>query len=275
MKRKVAVIGHGLMGRGIILSCATHGIEVVAIKRRVDDERLNEYIAHEKNKGKLTEEEYKEVMSNIHITCEINEVKNCELVIESINENLEMKKQVFTHLIEICPPDTILVSNTSSISIGDIAVDRLDKIAGMHFMSPVPVMKLVEIVKTNKTSDKTIEYVCNIARLINKIPIVVNDFPGFVVSRLVAVLVNEAASICMEGVANKEDIDTIAKLGMNLPIGPLSLADEVGIDIAVNVIDTMYKAFNNERYIVCPQLRKMKDDGNLGRKSGKGYYTYN
>ena len=275
MKKKIAVVGHGLMGRGIILSLATHGIDVVAISRRKDDERLYKYIVHEKEKGRLTDVKYKEVMLHIKVTSYLKQASQCELVIESINENLEMKHALFKQLEEICPTETIFATNTSSIPIASIAVKRVDKMIGMHFMSPVPVMELVEIVKGNGTSNETTEYVCNITRLIDKKPVVVNDFPGFVISRLVAVLVNEAALICMEGVAEKEDIDTIAKMGMNLPIGPLRLADEIGLDTTVDVMNSMLNRMKNEKYRVCPQLQKLKDDGNLGRKSGKGYYTYN
>ena len=198
------------------------------------------------------------------------------LVIENINEIVEQKQELLKKLDEICPPDVILASNTSSISIGKLGsvTKRKDKIVGLHYMSPVPVMKLVEVVKSMDTSDETIKFVTEITEKIDKIPIVVKDFPGFVVSRLVAALINEAANIYQEGVANVEEIDTIAKLGMNLPMGPMQLADEIGLDIAVNTMDSLFQSFKDPKYRVCPQIRMLCENGYLGKKTGKGFYTY-
>lgn len=276
MSIKVAVIGQGMMGQGIIHTYASKGIKVIAIKRRETDCRLQNYLKNELEKGKFCTQEYEEILSNVEITTDINKVTACDIVIENINEDLELKRKLFAQLDKICPNEMVLATNTSSIPISKIAgaTNRADKVVGLHFMSPVPVMKLVEIVKGGETSEDTIGFVYTMIEMLGKIPVVVRDSPGFVVSRLLAVLVNEAASIAMEGVADAKDIDLVAKFGLNHPIGPLRLADEVGLDIAVEVLDNMYHNFNNLKYDVCPQLRAMRDAGCLGRKTGKGYYNY-
>ena len=274
--KKVAVIGHGLMGRGIIHSHALHGFKVVAVKRREDDHRLIDYFQRELDKKRLKQEEYDEILSNIEITTDISKVKDCQLVIESIIEDVEIKQALFKELDRICLPETILASNTSSIPIGKIgkATSRPDKIIGLHYMSPVPAMKLVEIVKSMETSEETLKIVTNTTNEISKIPVVVNDFPGFVVSRLVGALINEAIHILMQGVADVEAIDAIAKLGMNLPMGPLQLADEVGLDVGLNTLDSLYHHFKDPKYSACPLMRMMVETGYLGKKNGKGFYSY-
>lgn len=276
MNIRVAVIGYGMMGLGVIHTYASKGIKVIAIKRREEDCRLQKYLKNELEKGKITTQEYEEIINNIEITTDINKAITCQLVIENINEDLELKRELFAQLDKICPKETVLATNTSSIPISQIAsaTNRGDKVVGMHFMSPVPIMKLVEIVKGAETSEEVIRFVYTMIEKIEKIPVVVKDSPGFVASRLLAVLVNEAASIAMEGIADFKDIDLVAKYGLNHPIGPLRLADEVGLDIAVEVLDNMYHSFKNLKYEVCPQLRTLKNSGNLGRKTGKGYYNY-
>lgn len=273
---KVAVIGHGMMGQGVIHTYASKGIKVIAIKKRETDCRLQEYFKNELEKGKISIQEYEEILNNVEITTDINKATTCQIIIENINEDLKLKRELFAQLDKICPNETVLATNTSSIPISKIAsaTNRAHKVVGLHFMSPVPVMKLVEIVKGVETSEDTINFVYTMIEMLGKIPVVVSDSPGFVASRLLAVLVNEAASIVMEGVADAKDIDLVAKYGLNHPIGPLRLADEVGLDIAVGVLDNMYHYFGNKKYEVCPQLREMRDAGCLGRKTGNGYYNY-
>ena len=274
---KIAVIGHGMMGRGIIHSFAIHQFEIIAIKKRSEDQRFHEYLKNEVEKTRISKADYNEILSKVTTTIDIEEAAECDLVIESISENIEEKSKLFSVLGEICKPEAILATNTSSISIGkfgDLA-RRPDKIVGLHYMSPVPLMKLVEIIKTLETSEETILTAVEITKRISKIPIIVNDFPGFVSSRLVASLINESANILMQGVADVESIDNIAKLGLNLPVGPLQLADEVGLDVVINSIDAMYQTYRDTKYCACPLIRRMVEAGYLGKKNGKGFYNYN
>lgn len=274
--KEVAVVGHGLMGRGVIHTFASHGFKVVAVKRRVNDHRLDSYFQREIQRGRLTQEEYERINENIKVTTDIQEVESSQIIIENIQEDPMAKIKLFEQLDDICPSDTIFSSNTSSIPIGKLGKDtsRPDKFIGFHFMSPVPIMELVEIVRSMETSDETLDKIIQLSKEINKVPVVVKDFPGFASSRLVSTLVNEAAHIYMQGVAEAEDIDTIAKLGMNLPIGPLRLADEVGLDITLNTLDSLYENYKDSKYRACPLIRVMVETGHLGRKSGKGFYSY-
>lgn len=273
---KIGVIGHGLMGRGIIHLCALHNIEIIAVKRREDDQRLHDYFRREIKKGRLTQGKYKEMMQRIEITTDLSKVSNCQIIIECISEIAEAKKTLFKELDKICSPETILCSNTSSVIIGKLAsvTNRPDRVIGLHYMSPVLVMKLVEVIKTIDTSEETVSIASNFIKKISKVPVVVNDFPGFVSSRLGASLVNEAAYILIQGVADAEAIDTIAKLGLNLPIGPLRLADEVGLDITLNVLDNLYHNYKDSKYSACPLIRVLVESGYLGKKNGKGFYSY-
>lgn len=273
---KVAVIGHGLMGRGIIHSYASHGFKVIAIKRRKHDERLKEYFQREVEKKRLAKEKYHEILANIHVSTDITEVADCQLVIECISEDQEKKQLLFSKLDSICQSETILASNTSSIAIGKFTkvTNRPDKIVGLHYMSPVPLMELVEIIKTPETSEETLKTVVEITERIRKVPIVINDFPGFISSRLVVSLINEAANILMQGVTDVVSIDMIAKLGLNLPMGPLQLADEIGLDIVSNVMNSMYQSFEDSKYITCPLIKEMVEADHLGKKNGKGFYSY-
>ena len=276
-KEKIGVIGHGLMGRGIIHSFAENGFDVIAIKRRENDTRLEDHFQHEIKKGRLASNRYTQIKKHITETTDLSEVSNCKLIIENISENVAEKVALFHKLETLCDSETIFATNTSSIPIGIMAkkTKRPDKVIGLHYMSPVQVMKLVEIVKGLETSKETLNTCIRINKLINKTPIVVKDFPGFVASRLVSTLVNEAAFIYMQGVADVEEIDEIAKLGMSLPIGPLKLADLVGLDTTLYTLDSLFENFKDPKYRANPLLRTMVNSGHLGRKTGKGFYNYN
>ncbi|MFC5047003.1 3-hydroxyacyl-CoA dehydrogenase family protein [Aquimarina hainanensis] len=276
-KEKIGVIGHGLMGRGIIHSYAENGFEVVAVKRRDNDTRLEDHFRHEIKKGRLEEEQYTTIKKQITSTTDLSAIADCQLIIENISENVAEKVALFDTLENLCPPETIFATNTSSIPIGKMAkkTKRPEKVIGLHYMSPVQVMDLVEIVKGLETSKETLDTCIAINKQINKVPVVVKDFPGFVASRLVSTLVNEASFIYMQGVAEAEAIDEIAKLGMNLPVGPLKLADLVGLDTALYTLDSLFENFKDPKYRANPLLRTMVESGHLGRKTGKGFYDYN
>ncbi len=273
---KIGVIGHGLMGRGIIHSYAENGFEVVAVKRRDNDTRLEDHFQHEMHKGRLAEATYERIQQNIMSTTDLSQITSCDLIIENISENVAQKVALFDQLETMCPPTTIFATNTSSIPIGKMAkkTKRPDKVIGLHYMSPVQVMDLVEIVKGLETSEETLDTCIAINKQINKVPVVVKDFPGFVASRLVSTLVNEASFIYMQGVADAEAIDEIAKLGMNLPVGPLKLADLVGLDTALYTLDSLFENFKDPKYRANPLLRTMVESGHLGRKTGRGFYNY-
>ena len=275
--KPVAVIGHGLMGRGVIHSYAENGFKVIAVKRRENDNRLEDHFEHEIKKGRLTKEKYNDIKNNIHSTTDLTKLAECDLIIENISEKVEQKLELFDKLENICPAETIFATNTSSIPIGKLAqkTKRPDRVIGLHYMSPVQVMPLVEIVKGLETSEKTLNTCIEINKEINKEPVVVKDFPGFVASRLVSIIVNEASFIFMQGVADAESIDEIARLGMNLPIGPLKLADLVGLDTALYTLDSLFDNFKDPKYRANPLLRTMVESGHLGKKTGKGFYNYN
>jgi 3-hydroxybutyryl-CoA dehydrogenase len=274
--KKIGVIGHGLMGRGIIHSYAMHGFEVIAVKRRENDTRLEDHFEHEIKRGRLSNETYENIKKHIVSTTDLTKVSECDLLIENISENVEQKVALFNTLEEICLPQTIFGTNTSSIPIGKLAqkTKRPDKVIGLHYMSPVQVMTLVEIVKGLDTSKETLEFCKKINEEIDKVPVIVKDFPGFVASRLVSTLVNEASFIYMQGVADAEAIDEIARLGMNLPLGPLKLGDLVGLDTALYTLDSLFDNFKDPKYRANPLLRTMVASGHLGRKTGKGFYNY-
>ena len=272
----VAVVGHGLMGRGVIHSFAENGFKVIAVKRRKDDTRLEDHFKHEIKKGRLAEDRYHDIKENIHSTTDLTQLSTCQLIIENIHEKVDQKLELFNQLEDICLPDAIFATNTSSIPIGKLAqkTDRPKQVIGLHYMSPVQVMPLVEIVKGLETSEETLNFCIDINKRINKEPVVVKDFPGFVASRLVSTLVNEASFIYMQGVADAESVDKIAQLGMNLPIGPLKLADLVGLDTTLYTLDSLFDNFRDPKYRANPLLRTMVESGHLGRKTGKGFYNY-
>lgn len=271
---KVMVVGCGLMGAGIAEVIAKAGIEVVSY------DLTEEYIQRGKNQiekslRKESEERKNEVINKITFTTNMNDGQDCDLVIEAVPEKIELKKEVFKQLDEIMNKDAILATNTSSLSIAAIssATKRPEKVVGLHFFSPVPVMKLLEIVKGINTSDEVIERSKEFAEAIGKEVIVANDLPGFTVNRVLVPMLNEAAFLVLEG-NDPEDIDRGMMLGTNHPIGPLKLADMVGLDVLLFTLESLYEGFNDSKYRPCPLLRRMVEAGNLGRKSGKGFYSY-
>ena len=279
--KKIGVLGTGTMGAGIIQVLAQNGYEVVMRARRqtsVD----NGLATVEKNldrlikKEKITEADKAEIMGRITGSTEIEIVKDADLIIEAATENLEAKKALFAELDELCKPETIIATNTSALSITEIAAatNRPDKIIGMHFFNPVPAMKLIEIVKGLTTSDETRETILALCEAIGKTPVDVAEAPGFVVNRILIPMVNEGIGILADGVADVEGIDTAMKLGANHPMGPLALGDLIGLDVCLAIMETLYTEFGDTKYRPHPLLRKMVRANQLGRKTGKGFYDY-
>lgn len=278
---KIFVCGAGTMGSGIAQVMAEAGQEVFL--RDISDEFVNKGIMNiDKNltrkveKGKLTSEEKDAVMTRIQGTTSLELAQDVSLVLEAIIENMEIKKQFYKEVDRICSPDTIFASNTSALSISELAAvtKRPDRFIGMHFFNPAPVMKLVEVIKGYGTSKETFQFVRNFAMELGKTPVTVEEAPGFVVNRILIPMINEAVYLLMEGVALPEDIDTAMKLGSNHPIGPLALADLIGLDVCLFVMETLYSEFGDSKYRPCPLLRKMVRAGSLGRKTGKGFFNY-
>jgi len=279
--KKIGVLGTGTMGAGIIQVLAQNGYEVVMRARRQTS--IDKGMATvEKNldrlikKEKMTEAEKAEVMGRITGSTDIEIVKDADLIIEAATENLEAKKALFAELDELCKPETIIATNTSALSITEIAAatNRPDKIIGMHFFNPVPAMKLIEIVKGLTTSDETRETILALTEAIGKTPVDVAEAPGFVVNRILIPMVNEGIGILADGVADVEGIDTAMKLGANHPMGPLALGDLIGLDVCLAIMETLYTEFGDTKYRPHPLLRKMVRANQLGRKTGKGFYDY-
>jgi 3-hydroxybutyryl-CoA dehydrogenase len=278
----VAVIGAGTMGNGIAQTFAVHGFNVTLID--VSQEQLDRATATiEKSlskfveKEKISQEEKDASLSRLGTGTELSAAADAQLVVEAIVENAEVKKKVFAELDGLTGDDTILASNTSSISITEIAAATScpDKVIGMHFMNPVPLMKLVEVIRGLDTSDETRDAVFSLCEALKKVPVEANDFPGFVANRILLPMINEAAFALMEGVADREAIDTVMKLGMNHPMGPLTLADFIGIDVCLFILEVIHDGMGDPKYRPCPLFRKMVAAGHLGRKSGRGFYEYN
>ena len=278
---KIGVLGAGTMGNGIAHVFAQYNYKVVLVD--VNDKILsNAFNSIEKNlnrqckKNIINNKDLKNSLSNIELSTEIISFKSCDLVIEAIKEDLDLKKKIFSQLDLICDKNTILASNTSSISINSLAdsTNRSEKVIGMHFMNPVPIMKLVEIIKGSKTSKETIDMILSVSKKLDKIPIQCNDSPGFVSNRILMPMINEAAHCYNEGVADAQSIDSIMKLGMGHPMGPLKLADLIGIDVCVYILNVLFNEFNDVKYKPSDILVNMLEKKYLGKKTGKGFYNY-
>lgn len=278
---KVMVIGAGQMGSGIAQVCAQAGYQVLLndIQGEFVERGLgviNKNLSRNVEKGKLTEEQKQKVLSSIAASTDLNDAREVDLVIEAAVENMEIKKKIFAQLDEIAPEHAILASNTSSLPITEIAAStkRPEKVIGMHFMNPVPVMKLVEIIRGLATADEVYQVIEDMTKTLSKVPVEVNDFPGFVSNRVLMPMINEAIYTLYEGVATKEAIDEVMKLGMNHPMGPLTLADFIGLDTCLYIMETLQEGFGDDKYRPCPLLRKYVKAGWLGKKTGRGFYTY-
>lgn len=280
--KNIAVIGSGTMGNGIAHVFAQFGYSVSLID--ISEDALKKAVATiEKNlgrqveKGILTEEGKKKTLANLTTTTFLKEgVKDADLVVEAATENLDLKLKIFKEIDESTKPGTILASNTSSISITKIAsvTKSPDLVIGMHFMNPVPVMKLVEVIRGYRTSDAVTSQIMDLSRKLEKVPVEVNDYPGFVANRILMPMINEAIYTLYEGVAGVEEIDTVMKLGMAHPMGPLQLADFIGLDVCLSILHVLYNGFGNPKYAPCPLLVNMVQAGHKGVKSGSGFYQY-
>jgi len=278
---RVAVVGAGTMGNGIAQTFATHGAEVVlidvlepALKKGLA--AIEKSLAKLAEKGKLTGGDARTISGRVKPSTRLQDARAAELVVEAVVEKAEVKRAVFQELDSLAPSATILATNTSSISITAIAAatKRADRVIGMHFMNPVPLMALVEVIRGQETSDATTQRVVAASKAIGKTPVEASDYPGFVSNRVLMPMINEAVYCLMEGVATKEAIDTVMKLGMNHPMGPLALADLIGLDVCLDILEVLHSGLGDDKYRPCPLLRRMVAAGRLGKKSGKGFYDY-
>jgi 3-hydroxybutyryl-CoA dehydrogenase len=281
MTDRIAVVGAGQMGNGIAHVFAQSGFKVMMIdvsQDALDKGRatIAKNVERQIKKGAIPAENQVAILSRIDLSMDLDAVADASLVVEAASEDSGLKYRIFTDIDRIARPDAVLATNTSSISITEIArrTSRPDKVVGMHFMNPVPVMKLVEIIRGLATSDETTEYVTVLSLRLGKTPVEVNDFPGFVSNRVLMPMINEAVYCLMEGVGEAEAIDQVMTLGMNHPMGPLALADLIGLDTCVAILEVLHDGLGNPKYAPCPLLRKYVAAGWLGRKSGRGFYTY-
>lgn len=277
---RIGIIGSGTMGGGIAQLAAQNGFSVVL--EDINEEyvtaglkQIQERLKKRVNDGKMNIVDMEKILSRIRISTNPEDFKESDLIIEAVTENDEIKKEVFNKLDKICHKDVIFTSNTSSISITRLAqaTGRQDRFAGMHFMNPAFIMKLVEVVRGLRTSQETIDKIVSIAEKMGKVPVIVNDSPGFISNRLLMPMINEAVYCLYDGIASIESIDTVMKLGANHPMGPLELADLMGLDVCLYVLEILHKDLG-EKYMPCPLLRKMVAGGKLGRKNGEGFYDY-
>lgn len=279
--QKVLVIGAGQMGSGIAQVCAQAGFDV-KLNDRAEEffarglATITKNLSRDVEKGRKTEDEKKEILGRITKSLDLSDASDVDIVIEAAVENMEIKQQIFKQLDEITPKHAILATNTSSLPITEIAAvtNRPEQVIGMHFMNPVPVMKLVEIIRGLATSDEVYTEIEEMTKKLSKVPVEVNDFPGFVSNRILMPMINEAIYTLYEGVATKEAIDDVMKLGMNHPMGPLQLADFIGLDTCLYIMEILHDGFGDSKYRPCPLLRKYVKAGWLGKKSGRGFYVY-
>ena len=281
MTDRVAVVGAGQMGNGIAHVFAQSGFPVTMIDVSQDAldrgrSTIAKNIERQVKKGTIPADDQVQIMSRIDLNTDLEAAGEASLVVEAASEDSGLKYRIFTDLDRIAKPGAVLATNTSSISITEIArrTSRPDKVVGMHFMNPVPVMKLVEIIRGLATSDETTKYVVDLSKQLGKTPVEVNDFPGFVSNRVLMPMINEAVYCLMEGVGEPEAIDQVMTLGMNHPMGPLALADLIGLDTCVAILEVLRDGLGNPKYAPCPLLKKYVAAGWLGRKSGRGFYTY-
>ena len=280
--KNITIIGAGTMGNGIAHAFAqkNFNVNLVDISQNALEQAM---MTIEKNldrmisKEKITINDKEKTLNNISLHTNLNEgTQDTDLVVEAATENIDLKLKIFKELDEICSSKTILATNTSSISITDIAAvtNRSDKVIGMHFMNPVPIMKLVEVIRGKETSDEVTNIIMKLSRELDKIPVEVNDAPGFVANRILMPMINEAIHTLHEDISSVEGIDTVMMLGMSHPMGPLHLADFIGLDVCLSILEVMHEGFNDVKYMPSPLLRSMVDNGNLGVKTGKGFYDY-
>jgi len=275
------VIGAGQMGNGIAQVAALSGLEVIMndIKTEFVEKgfaSIKKNLRRSVDKGRMTDEEMNAVLERIRTSVDINDMGSVDFVVEAATENETIKFQIFKNLDQICEPHVILATNTSSIPIGRIAshTGRPEKIIGMHFMNPVPVMKLIEIIRGLRTTDDTFKTTWNLAVKLGKTPAEANDYPGFIINRILMPMINEAVYCLYHGVGSREDIDSVMKLGANHPMGPLSLADLIGLDTCLAIMDTLFDGFKDTKYRPCPLLKRYVEAGWLGKKAGRGFYEY-